>query len=276
MKVIQMSHSGVYKYFSQKPSPKIGKDGIYQGEAERRQKLVRTIESYELGIVEDGKQNNTANGNDSSRYRLQIQKEKENTIILLGRAIRKVNRSKGNQKLIWLKRLFGPQCLSVVSGEVGKTPDVKYRDDKGEKVSDYIHYSLVRLKDNHEMLKSLKDCQYHYLMNEHLNLMPLLTFLVSTPEKCPSPEKRSNLQQKKNPNKQSLMSFSPSCDLQMQENTNGANRLIKKAHEKMSKRKKREQPLSQSQSSSKKSFSAENIVGEPSKKKIRAKNMGSL
>ena len=197
MKAVYMSHSGYYKFFSQKAS-KVGKDGVFQGEAERRQKLIRTIESYELGVTTDDNSPTDAKGDNTREQSSmsKIEEEKQTTIILLGSAIRRVNRGKGNQKLIWLKRLFGPRCQSVVSGEVGKEPDTKR--DKGDNVSDYIHYALVRLKDEREMLRVLNDCQYHYLINEHLNLMPLLTFLTTPLEKCPSPEKRSNISLKKN------------------------------------------------------------------------------
>ena len=219
MKAVAMSHSGFYKFFSSK-SFKAGKDGVYQGEAERRQKLIRTIESYELG----GNIEENTNAFENSTLS-KVEEEKQRTIILLGSAIRRVNRGKGNQKLIWLKRLFGPLCQSVVSGEVGKDPDVK--QDKADKISDFIHYALVRLKDEREMLRGLSDCQYHYLINEHLNLMPLLTFLTTPVDKCPSPEKRSNSSPKKN--------------------QRGS---LKKPNEKMANRKKRELSLPQSQSSS--------------------------
>ena len=218
MKAVPMSHFGFYKFFSSK-SFKAGKDGVFQGEAERRQKLIRTIESYELGgNIEENTTTDIAKNS-------AIEEEKQRTIILLGSAIRRVNRGKGNQKLIWLKRLFGPRCQSVVSGEVGKDPDMKA--DKADKVSDFIHYALVRLNDEREMLRVLIDCQYHYLINEHLNLMPLLTFLTTPIEKCPSPEKRSNSSPKKN--------------------QRGS---LKKPNEKMANRKKRELSSPQSQSSS--------------------------
>ena len=101
---------------------------------------------------------------------------------MLGSAIRRVNRGKGNQKLIWLKRLFGSKCLQVSSGEVSRGGDSEYhrKRDNAEKASDYIHYAFVRMEDEMEMLKVLSDCQYHYLIGEHLNLISVLTFLSAS------------------------------------------------------------------------------------------------
>jgi hypothetical protein len=81
-----MSESEYYTDLSQKPC-NTGHEGIYQGDAER-QKLMRIIEQYELGLG----QNNTkdvSKASEKEKYVSPIEKEKQKTILLFGSAIRR-------------------------------------------------------------------------------------------------------------------------------------------------------------------------------------------
>ena len=115
---------------------------------------------------------------------------------------------------------------------------------------------------------------YHYLINEHINSMPLLTFLASPKvEKIGSPEKKNSHQHlsKKSLSKAQMSAFSGVSPSKEQMNSLGSKSSLKNPQQRSINRKKRDLTSNQSQSPPTNSSSSKlfNAVETTSKEKTR-------
>eukprot|EP00092_Neocalanus_flemingeri_P013816 GFUD01014902.1.p1 GENE.GFUD01014902.1~~GFUD01014902.1.p1 ORF type:complete len:2566 (+),score=919.79 GFUD01014902.1:685-7698(+) len=117
-----------------------------------------------------------------TEYELQ-EGDQNKALLLLGQAVKSGNKGKSRRFLSWIQRLFGPDCVKVVSGTI----DADYIGDKSNPakrgpVSDFTVYNVAFFNSASAATAAYKRCNLVYMYGVHLNIVQMVSFM-HTPTK---------------------------------------------------------------------------------------------